>query len=390
MRPDSLGTGSSRHFLPCAAAIAGGVFVASLAHPALAKPGTHGPSISSWDTRASSVEIGFRPGFLSGGHFDILSYSANFTATNGILNSQFGIHYLNVRPGAGESVMHGLSATAIALFDYPVADRFEDGTPKAAVAFYIGAAPAALVSGRKSFVSIPFPIGLASPWSPARQVSITPWFEIAPGVNLDTEIKEQTIALSPTEFNTMTTPTGTSVALTDSAINKILDKAVDFKVTGTVGMRAGLDFAFRLDDSVDFAVNGMLGSLGGAFGGTFVGWVGGGLVFRWDKVVPAVLPPDQRLLNEDCTDVEARYRACRTTGSPNLSPAPSNVPPPSAPPAYPQYPQYNPPPPSPAAPPPSPAPPPPGTGAFPPPNSPPAPAPGATPGGNVPTSSFPR
>ena len=128
---------------------------------------------------------------------------------------------------------------------------------------------------------------------------------------------------------------GTSLNLTDSAVNKILNSAVDFKVSGTVGLRSGLDFGIRLGDSVDFNVNGMIGSLGGGFGGTFVGFVGAGFAFRWDNIVPSVLPAEKRLLHEDCGDIEVRYRACQSVNGPTMTPAQPNA---NPPPAYPGVP----------------------------------------------------
>ena len=49
-----------------------------LAGGAGAEAGTHAPVISTWDTRSSSLSLDFRPGFVSGGHFDVASYYANF------------------------------------------------------------------------------------------------------------------------------------------------------------------------------------------------------------------------------------------------------------------------------------------------------------------------
>jgi hypothetical protein len=254
---------------------------------ARALPGTHGPSISTWDTRASSVVIGFRPGFLSGGHFDMFSYNANFTATSGKLSSQFGLHYMNVRPDEGATILHGIGATAVALFDFPVRPRYDDGMPKLAVGLYIGAAPVALINERTSHMSIPFPIGVGLPWAPAKAVYISPWFEASPGANLDTRIREATLPVDPNLVKP--NPDG-SFTLTDAAVNQILANSVDYKLSASLGLRAGLDIGVRLGPSVDLNVNGMIGSLGGAFGGTTVGWVGGGFTFRWDDVVAAVLP----------------------------------------------------------------------------------------------------
>ncbi|HEX4335559.1 MAG TPA: hypothetical protein VH062_06565 [Polyangiaceae bacterium] len=374
---------SHRRTLAVSSALACAAF-ASASH---AEPGTHGPSISTWDTRASSVQIGFRPGFLSGGHFDILSYNANFTATSGNLSSQFGVHYLNVRPGANQSVLQGMGATAMALFSIPVTPRYDNGQPKFAVGLYLGAAPAVLINGRASYLSIPIPLGIGLPWSPAKQVMITPWFEASPGVNLDTRVKDSA-TLDPTEIMQV----NGSVVLDQSTVNKILNSAVDFKVKGTVGLRSGLDIAVRLGDSADLNINGMLGSLGGGFGGTFVGWLGAGITVRWDNVVPAVLPADKRLLNESCTDIEARYRSCQTTDGTITPVTPGvNTPPPAPAYSYPPASQYHAPPTY-APPQAPPAPSTTGTTGLPP-IPPPLPAPSTQPApgtATVPTSSFPQ
>jgi hypothetical protein len=54
-----------------------------------------------------------------------------------------------------------------------------------------------------------------------------------------------------------------------------------------------------------------VGSLGSAFNGPFVVWLGARLVFRWDDVVPAVLPAEERLGREACSDVEERSLLCQ-------------------------------------------------------------------------------
>jgi hypothetical protein len=351
-----------------------------------AEPGTHAPAISTWDTRASTLEFGYRQGFLSGGHFDILSYNANFSATTGNLSSQFGVHYLNVRPAENVKVLHGLSATAIALFSIPVSDRYQNGVPKGAVGIYFGVAPSALVNGRASYVSIPFLLGVGAPWSPSKGVTIAPWVEVSPGVNVDTKIRNTTLDAS----DITGTPTGNSVTLTDAQINHILDKTVDFHASVTASMRAGLDLEFKLSDSVAFDVSGMLGTLGTAFQGTLVSWVGAGLVFRWDAVVPAVLPADQRLLREDCASIEQRYNACQaahyaTEPRPPVlySQQPAVIAPAPRPPQTPSV--TAPPPASPVQPYPAPPSPPPAVPAPPPP----APDPAASGTSTVPTTGFP-
>lgn len=343
-----------------------------------AAPGTHAPAVSTWDTRASSVEVGFRPGFLSGGHFDVLSYNANFTATNGNLSSQFGLHYLNVRPGTERPVLQGLGATAVAVFSNPIGERYENGVPRSALGVYVGAAPTVLVNGQTAFVSLPLVLGLGIPWAPSESVTITPWIEGSPGVNLDTQIRTATVDLTGVDATVM----GSSVTLSDAAVSKILDRTVSFRTSVTFGLRAGLDLGFKLGDSVDLDVSGAVGSLGGALQGTLVGWLGGGLVFRWDKVVPAVLPAERRLRSEDCGDVERQYHVCQAVRGTAGAPSESYGQPP--PPAGPYYPA---PPPAPGAAPPtySPSPRPPAVTPRVPVRAPSKPPPGPS----IPTMSFP-
>lgn len=373
------------------------------ARPALSAPGTHAPAVSTWDTRASSVEFGFRPGFLSGGHFDVLSYNANFTATNGKLSSQFGLHYLNVRTGAERPVLQGLGATAVAVFNNPIGERYENGVPRSALGVYVGAAPTALVNGQTAFVSLPLVLGLGVPWAPSASATITPWIEASPGVNLDTQIRTATVDLTGVDAAV----NGTSVTLSDAAVSKILDRTVSFQTSVTLGLRAGLDLGFKLGDSVDLDVSGAVGSLGGALQGTLVGWLGGGLVFRWDKVVPAVLSPARRLRSEDCIDVEERHRACQMMQDPESAPRGSyGQPPPASGPYYPSSPPrparaasapppgYSAPPAYSSAPAPAGSPPPPAHPAYrppavvPPPTAPPGNANPAS-GPTIPTMSFP-
>jgi hypothetical protein len=276
---------------------------------ALAAPGTHGPSVSTWDTRASSVVLSARPGFVEGGHFFIGSYNANFTSTSGILSAQFGLHYLNFRGNDADPIAHGMSGTAVALFNVPVTPRFDTGLPKTSMAVFIGGAPSALISGQLNYLSIPLVMGLGVPISPDRHVTIAPWFELSPGINVDTVIHDLTL-------NDIPPPAGCDInhpqlcTFNAQMAQEIVSKAVELDVSFKVGARAGLDLEFHLNDAVDLNLGGMLGTLGAAFSGPMVKWVNLGLVVRWDDIVPAVLPPEKRLLKESCDNVERRFRTC--------------------------------------------------------------------------------
>ena len=66
------------------------------------------------------------------------------------------------------------------MFVFPVAGRYDDGVPKAAIAFDVGAVPTAYVSGERNFLTVPLVLGFGVPLSPHQAVTITPWFEMAP------------------------------------------------------------------------------------------------------------------------------------------------------------------------------------------------------------------
>src|SRR6478609_11298353 len=97
--------------------------------------GTHPIVVSSWDARASNVSLGYRHGFMKGGGFNDVAYNADFTSTSGRLSAQFGLHYVNFTAKEGDPTAHGLAATATALIVLPLASRFDNGLPKAALAF---------------------------------------------------------------------------------------------------------------------------------------------------------------------------------------------------------------------------------------------------------------
>ncbi len=286
--------------------VAGGMLVVSPA--ADAKPGIHGPAVSTWDTRASSVVVAGREGFLDGGHFFIGSYNANFTSTTGTLSSQFGMHYLNFRAGEGESVSHGLSGTATAVFSLPVTDRYDNGVPKFAVSYFIGGAPTALVNGKLNYLSIPLVAGLALPWSPSRGLTIAPWFEVSPGLNLDTKI--QPVSLTIADMAKYCPDPSKGCDFSQAAAQDLVSRSLTWDISMTVGARGGLDLSAHLNDSVDFNLGAMVGTIDTAFKGKRVVWAGAGIVYRWDDIVPAVLPSEHRLLHESCEAVEERFRLC--------------------------------------------------------------------------------
>ncbi|MGC4090656.1 MAG: hypothetical protein QM756_22840 [Polyangiaceae bacterium] len=304
---DGLGSGSSAWALCAVGALtlAAGV---TLSGNAAARPGTHPITVSTWDARASSVALEYRRGLLDGGGMDVVSYHANFSSTGGRLSSQFGLFYLNFSEAARPTT-YGLAGSATALFNLPVTSRFENGLPRAAIALYFGSVPTALISGERNYLSVPFVFGFGVPLSPAKAITITPWFELSPSVNLDTVIHPYDLSNeNPADY--YDPQTGTLKTITSEDVEKIVSKSVDLEFGFAVGARGGIDLALHASDYFDFTVNATMSSVGTAFSGTRVVYLGGGVVWRWDDIVPAVLPPEKRLLNESCEDVEARFRTC--------------------------------------------------------------------------------
>ena len=85
-----------------------------------------------------------------------LSYNANFTSTSGRLSAQFGIHYVNFKEADADARAHGVAGSGVAVLEFPVAGRFEDGVPKAAFALHLGSVPTAFISGERNFLTVPF------------------------------------------------------------------------------------------------------------------------------------------------------------------------------------------------------------------------------------------
>jgi hypothetical protein len=347
----------------------------SVASNAWARSGTHPIVVSTWDARASSVTLDYRHGFMDGGGFNDVAYTANFSATSGLVSAQFGLHYVNFSQ-RDAATAHGIAATATAVFNLPLMHRGPDGLPLLALDPFIGAAPTGLVSGELNYVTIPIVLGFGMPVTPARFISLTPWVEVSPAVNFDPEFKPY--ALSPQDAAKVIDPTTGQVKLTQAEVETLLAKSTDLKTSVGAGFRGGLNVALHVSTAVDFSADFALSSAGTAFSGPRVTYLGGGFVWRWDDIVPAVLPADRRLLHEDCDAVEARFRMCpnserwkpppETTpalatpaaAAPATTAAPAAVPAATAPAAAPAP---NPPTSAPTS---SPVPPPVGTGTFPP------------------------
>lgn len=307
--------------------LAGAVSALSFVKPATATAGTHAPAVSTYDTRASSIVFAYRHGFSDAGSFNTFSYNANFTSTTGRLSAQFGIHYVNFRQTGFDARAHGIGGSGVAVLEYPVAGRYEDGVPKVALALHLGGVPTAYISGERNFLTIPFVLGFGVPLSPHRLITLTPWYELAISANVDTIVRPEgvTIDSSSVVFD----PQTQTASLKPGAVETALRKGVTIDVGVSVPMRAGLEAALHLGKSADLNLYGMFSTLGGAFSGDSVKTLGGALVIRWDDIVPAVLPKPEAP-PESCEAVERHFRAC-----PNsrhwLSPEQRGQQPPAAP-----------------------------------------------------------
>ncbi len=271
-------------------------------------PGTHAPAISTYDTRASSVVFAYRHGSSDAGPFNTFSYNANFTSTTGKLSAQFGLHYVNYKPSDGDSTAHGIGASGVALFVFPVAGRYDDGVPKAAISFDVGSVPTAYISGARNFMTFPLVLGFGVPLSPARQLTITPWFELAPSVNLDTVFHTADIKVDPT--GVVYNPNTGTASLSESAVEAAVKSGVSADFNFSVPMRSGLEVALHVSQNTDLNLYTSIATLGGGFSGQSVFSLGAGLVIRWDDIVPAVLPVEKRLDREGCDAIEGRFRSC--------------------------------------------------------------------------------
>jgi hypothetical protein len=255
-----------------------------------ARPNTHAPAISTWDTRASNIMFGYHRALFGTASSNILSYSANFASTSGVLLAQFGLHYVSYRRRDDEPIARGVSAGGVALFNFALSERYSNGVPPSAFAFYVGGVPTALISGRLNYLSVPAVLGIGVPLSPSPSVTLVPWVELSPGLNFDTRINEIS-----TDDAIEAARDGT---LTESEVENLVRQGLDAELKTSLGARAGLSAAFHLGERVDFNADLMIGGSAVA--------LGGGLVIRWDELVPGVRPPG----SFTCADFDARARAC--------------------------------------------------------------------------------
>jgi hypothetical protein len=286
-----------------------GVVVAS--GVSYAKPGAHPPLLSTSDTRASSVALSYRQA-LGPLTARMISYNANFSSTGAILSAQFGAHVLQLQEVRGGNMLYGAGATGTAVWSIPLMPRYDNGVAEVALMLYAGGAPVAAVSGERNFLNVPIGVGVGVPLSPKPWVTFTPWFEAAPGVDLDTTIRSPDLSqFEPDENDIEGVLNGENpVLVSEQDVRDAISESVIVDVTFQAAMRAGLDITLRMSDSWSFNVNSYFTTLGTAFSGQSYFVLSGGLLFHWDDVVPSVLPASTRLKNESCDDIEARFRMC--------------------------------------------------------------------------------
>lgn len=272
--------------------------LASTTTEALARPNTHGPAISTWDTRASSVVLALGRAVSGDGGFTHASYNANFSSTSGFLSAQFGAHYVTYRDADDSPTARGVSAGGVALMSLPLSERYENGVPGSSFAFYLGVVPTALYSGQLNFISVPLVIGLGLPFSPSRFVTFRPWVELSPGFNFDTRIQAVSTASA--------VEAAMDGTLTRAEVEELVEQGLGIDRESSVGKRAGLSFAVHLGERVDMDMNLVIGE-----GHSSAVGLGAALVFRWDAMVPGVLSREQRLEGLSCAAVEERFRSCR-------------------------------------------------------------------------------
>jgi hypothetical protein len=296
-----------------------GLALLGAAGSAHAAPNTHGPAISTWDPRASSVVLGLSRAVSGSGGFSAVSYNANFSSTSGILSAQFGVHYLTYQNDEAAPVARGVSAGGVALISVPLSSRFENGVPGSSFAFYIGGVPTALYAGEINFVSVPLVLGVGVPFSPSPFITFRPWLELSPGLNFDTRIDSIS-----TDDAIQAAMDGT---LTRDEVEDLVEQGLNIDDKTTLGRRLGLSFAAHLGKRVDFDLNMMLGA--GSPGALSLG---ASLVVRWDTLVHELDQNRARgdVPEESCADIAARYhRSCpaqRPRTSPARRPSPSGKP----------------------------------------------------------------
>jgi hypothetical protein len=293
---------------------------------AAAKPGTHPVAVSTWDTRASSIGLGGIAGLREDGSSTQISYWATFTSTSGLLSSQFGAHYVGMREG--DRRFYGVSGSATAVLQWSLVSRWDNGLPRVGLGASLGSAPTALIGGDVNYFTLPLSIGLALPMSPAESITIAPWGEVSPSLNIDTEFRPVVVNL--TDYIGLVDPATGTVELDAQTAATIFDDSVSLDLGGGFAARGGLNIDVHFGERTSIDVRGGVSTVGDLADSDLIFLVGGSFIWRWDRIVPAVLPAWRRLQNEDCADIAERHQACLSRGQPSAAPMTPGAPGPVA------------------------------------------------------------
>ena len=239
-------------------------------------------SVSSFDTRASSVVLSLHQAFAPDAQAVFASYNANFTNTSGRLSAQFGIHYMH-QEETDENPLNGIAGSGIALYAHPIGARNELGMPTTAFAIYAGGAPYVIVGRADGGISVPVIAGMAFPLTPSPTVSLVPFGEGFFAADLTAGPSAVTLT-----FDEPVTET----ELDEAEVQNLIDDSIEYNFDTSYGWRAGLHIRLRVNDDTDLNLRAGAGSMGVASGEEIALMAGAMVVFRWDRVVPSIASPD--------------------------------------------------------------------------------------------------
>lgn len=236
---------------------------------AQARPAMLPDSTVITDTRASSVGLDGTAVFAPAGTGWHGTYLTTFTSTSSEVTANFGLHYLNFAD-TQEGTFHGVAASSMTKFSVSLAERFDNGVPRAQLQISPGIVPMAMVGPRSVEVDLPALLRVGVVVSP------TPWFSLVPWVEGGFDLHFRG-AVSEVFFD-------------DPDVEELLDvdEMLSYELKFYSIFRSGLVANFHVG-RFDFRLHGGFITPTVDHPGV-VGQVGASLIFRWDKVVPAVLP----------------------------------------------------------------------------------------------------
>lgn len=298
----------------------------------MARPNTHGVSISTWDVRASSLALGLTKAMSGAAKYQALSAVANFSSTSGFLSAQFGLHYLNFQEDDADAPeASGASLGGAALFHFPWGGQLSSGLPPGALNLYVGGQPTMIVGVERNYLSLPLAFGAGLTWTPTARFSVTPWAELSRSVNLDTRLQA------------VDTQTAVEAAqngqLTREDVETLVRDGLALEVVSHTATRWGINASVHMTPRIDLDVNMMLGT-----GSVSNLGLGVALVIRWDQFVgsmrqPSSKPDSTRAPRDNTTNgqtrplpsprrrvpaIRRRPRFRQLPGKTSLSPPPSS------------------------------------------------------------------